>query len=125
VLRPGQPTRIENERALNLQWRLTGRRVVESKDFSTPWDQYTLVVPRIIEMMMFHSAAGGETYTQLVNRYQSYVDLSSHLTTGRAILIGRSKDAAMNLKLDDKEVKADQLWTYYRILFPVATPRRS
>ncbi len=125
VLAPGQKTRIELERALNLQWRLTGRRVIESRDIGTPWDQHTLVVPRILEMMMFHSAAGGDSYTQLVNRYQSYVDLSSHLVLGRAVLIGRSQTSAAKLVLDDKEVAADQHWTYYRVIFPVLNPRRS
>ena len=72
---------------------------------------------------MFHSAAGGETYTQLVNRYQSYVDLSSHLKLGRAVLIGRSKNAASNIVLNETNLKADQGWTYYRVVFPVADSR--
>lgn len=125
ILGPGESTRIENERALNLHWRLTGRRVIETKEFGTPWDQYTLAVPQIVEMMMFHSAAGGETYTQLVHRYQSYVDLSSHLKIGRAILIGRADRAAMNLVLNDQQIKADRQWTYYRILLPVTDPRQN
>jgi hypothetical protein len=121
VLAPGQTTRIERERALNLQWRLTGRRVIDSKDFSTPWDQHTLAVPKILEMMMFHSAAGGETYTQLVNRYQAYVDLSEHLSVGRAILIGRAEEPAMSLIDGEQPLSADQHWTYFRIVFPVTT----
>lgn len=125
TLGPGESTRIENERALNLQWRLTGRRVIETKDYGTPWDQYTLDVPKTVEMMMFHSAAGGESYTQLVNRYQSYIDLTSHLNIGRAILIGRSDSAAMNLVLNDSARKMDRQWTYYRILLPVIDPRRN
>lgn len=120
LLKSGESTRMERERALNLQWRLTGRRVIENaKDLSTPWDQHTLEVPKILEMMMFHSAAGGETYTQLVNRFQSYVDLSSHLTTDVAILIGRAPRSAVSLTLEGQDFPATQQWTYYRLVFPV------
>jgi hypothetical protein len=119
VLAPGQKTRIEVERALNLHWRLTGRRVIDAKDVGTPWDQQTLEVPRILEMMMFHSVAGGNSYTQLVNRYHSYVDLSQQLLTGRAILLGRSQEPAAKLLLNDEQPGAEQHWTFYRIMFPV------
>lgn len=124
VLAPGETTRVDQERALNLQWRLTGRRVIESKDISTPWDQQTLVVPRILEMMMFHAAAGGDSYTQLVNHHQPYIDLTSHLSSNRAILIGRSRAVATQLSLDDRPIQAEQPWTYFRIVFPVTDPRR-
>ena len=43
-----------------LDWHLTRRRVsAEHKDISTPWDQADQDVLRIVEMVMFHDAAGG------------------------------------------------------------------
>lgn len=121
VLETGERTRVEMERALNLQWRLCGRRVIDSKDVSTPWDQNTLDVNRILEMMMLHGAAGGETYTQLANHYQAYIDLSNHLQMGRAILVGRASSPTTELSLNGTPVKSsdEQHWTYYRVVFPV------
>jgi hypothetical protein len=127
TLRPGERTRVEVERALNLQWRLTGRRVVEKSDLSTPWDQNTLDIHKILEMMMLHEAAGGESYTKLANRYQAYVDLSRHVRGGRAILFGRCRDAATRMTLDGSPIEDadEQHWTYYRVVFPVQNQRRA
>jgi hypothetical protein len=122
TLAPGESVRIESETLLDLEWKLTRRRrVQESHDVSTPWDQNSIDIPRILEMMMFHESAGGETYTQLSHRYQSYVDLSHLLQRGRAILLGRSKQRAADLQIggEDAETHYDQTWTYYRIVFPV------
>jgi hypothetical protein len=121
VLAAGARTRIDVERALNLQWRLSGRRVVNTHDVGTPWDEKTLDIPKILEMMMFHGAVGGEIYTHLSNQYQGYVDLSQHLRTGRAILLGRARTPATQLKFDGDSVAGsdDQRQTYYRVIFPV------
>lgn len=72
-------------------------------------------------MMMFHRIAGGDRYTQLQHRYQNYVDLSEHLTNGRAILLGQAKQAASDLRLNEQAAEAnyDRRWTYYRVVFPV------
>jgi hypothetical protein len=125
MLSPGQRTPVEAEQALNLQWRLSGRRVVDSKDFGTPWDQNTLDIHKILEMMMLHSAAGGESYTQLANRYQVYVDLSQHLKSGRAILVGRARTSATKMTLNGTPLSEsdEQHWTYYRVVFPVDAER--
>ena len=40
----------------------------------------------IAEAMMFHDLIGGENYTRLGNQYQKFIDLSSHLKMGQAIL---------------------------------------
>lgn len=112
----------------NLHWRLTRRSLSEASDIITPWDQYSREIPRIIEMMMFHSAAGGEKYTGLLNRYQSFVDMSSHLNVGEAVLIGRTNQAATNLRLDGESLEKcyDQRWAFYRFVIPVepAVPAR-
>ena len=120
VLQPGESTRVDLEQGLNLNWRLARRRVVDIRDVTTPWDKRDLDVSRILEVLLFHRAAGGDNYTQLHHRYQPYLDLSEHLTTGRAILFGRAAQSASDLTLDGQPVadRYDQRWTYYRIVFP-------
>ena len=105
----------------SLQWRLTRRTYSDRGDMTTPWDQYSRNVPRIIEMMMFHDLAGGEAYTGLSNHYQTYVDLSSHLSIGRAILVGRTHSAVATLRSGNESLEDhyDQQWTFYRFILPV------
>jgi hypothetical protein len=78
-------------------------------------------VPRVLEIMMFHSAAGGPTYTGLGQNYQDFVDLSDQLMLGRAILLGSA--AAPAAQLDDRDRSltdtADRHWTWFRLLLPV------
>ncbi|MCA9145431.1 MAG: hypothetical protein KDB05_21695 [Planctomycetales bacterium] len=125
VLQPGDSTPVHLEKPLNFSWRLTRRHVVDIKDITTPWEQGDVDVPRILEMMMFHGVAGGDKYTQLHHRYQNYVDLSEHLTTGRAILLGQAKQPASEIELDGQNAgkSYDQRWTYYRVVFPVDATR--
>lgn len=122
-LRPGQEFTIDGLPPRNLEWRLTRRRVVDSKDVSTPWDQASLDTQRILEILMFHKAAGGKAYTALDHRYQPYLDLSDHLRTGRVILVGRGPEAASSLTRDGRPLDrwTDRQWTIYRIVFPVTT----
>jgi hypothetical protein len=125
-LASGQTARVDLERPINLEWRLMRRRVRDTTDVTTPWDQTTQDVPRIMEMMMFHGAAGGVKYTQLAHRYQRYVDLSDHLTSGCAILWGRSDKRATDLVLDEGRTPSpyDRHWTFYRVVFPVQPQSR-
>jgi hypothetical protein len=120
-LAPGQSTRVEWERPFNLEWRLMRRSVRETSETTVPWDPTDQNVPRIMEIMMFHEAAGGADYTRLANDYHQYLDLSHHLTAGCAILFGRSESLATELVLDDGKTanSPDQHWTFYRIVFPV------
>lgn len=121
-LAAGQTVRIEDQAPpRNLEWRLTRRSVIETKDVSTPWDQTSFDVPRILEIMMFHGAARGQAYTQLSHRYQAFVDLSDQLRTGRAILVGRIVPPASSLLRDGKPLtnSYDQHWTFCRVLLPV------
>ena len=121
VLRPGDSAKVDLEKAINLSWRLTRRRVVEIRDVTTPWNPQDLDVARIVEMMMFFKAAGGENYTGLKHRYQPYIDLSEHLRLGRAILVGRASAPATTLLLDNEPVDADyeRRTTFCRVVFPV------
>jgi hypothetical protein len=125
-LAPGQTISLSSLAPLNLESRLTQRLVLEQKDMATPWDAAQLDVPRIIDMLMFHEAANGAGYTGLTHRYQPWLDLSSQLTLGRAILIGRSATPQGDLSLEGSSLaeRVDQRWTWYRVSIPVAGPER-
>jgi hypothetical protein len=122
-LAPGQRVRLDRRLPEgNLVWRLTQKYVGEDyKEFSTPWDEASRDVPRIMEMMMWHQAAGGQSYTGLRHRYQAEIDLSAHLRTGRAVLVGRLDKPAAELSLNgegDRE-EGSRHWAWCRIVFPV------
>lgn len=126
--RSGGVMRVDGLEPRNLEWRLTRRRVVETRDVSTPWDQASFDVPRIMENMMFHKAAGGDSYTAgLTHRCHAYLDLSDHLRTGRAVLTGRCDKPAMDLRRDGESLDefCDRRWTIYRVVFPVSKPGKA
>jgi hypothetical protein len=120
TLEPGETARVDDQ-PLNLEWRLTRRRVVDTKDVATAWDRASFDVPRILELMMFYKSAGGRAYAQLSHRYQAHLDLSDHLHTGRAVLVGRGRDQAAHLMRDGRSLAKDcqQRWAFYRVVFPV------
>ena len=127
TLSPGEAVTFDGVSPRNLEWHLSRRRVVDSKDVGTPWDRASVDVPRILEMMMFYQAAGGAAYTGLTHRYQPGLDLSEHLRTGRAILVGRSPTAGSRLgpqpaNWDPSRVRQ---WTFYRVVFPVDRSERA
>ncbi len=124
TLRAGQAISFDGLPPRNLEWRLTRRRVVETRDVSTPWDQTSLDASRILEILMFHDAAGGRSYTDLTHRYHPYLDLSEHLRTGRAILVGRGPPASSLTQAGQSlEEAIDRQTSLYRIVFPVEEPR--
>jgi len=122
---PGEPLQIADAaRERKLQWHLT-RKVIDLNhdDTAEEWGDFIQSVPRILEVQMFHQAAGGRGYTQLHGRFQPYVDLSKQLNLNRAIVICRVKKPA--IKLESGGVlsgEGDQQWTYYRFITPV-TPQ--
>jgi len=127
ALRPGQSVSFDGVSPRNLEWHLSRRRVVETKDVGTPWEQTSGDVPRILEVMMFYKAAGGADYTGLTHRYQPAIDLSDHLRTGRAILVGRSAAAGSRLGQPDETWAESNLrqWTFYRVVVPVDRSERA
>lgn len=122
VFKAGQVMPIRRLDPKNLTWRLQRRRVVEMRDFGTPWDPADVLdLPRILEMMMFYEAAGGKSYTRLSHDYQSYVDLTDHIRADRAVLLGRCDAPASELTRAGGSLAGnyDQRSTYVRIVFPV------
>ncbi|MFW6171171.1 MAG: hypothetical protein ACODAD_11830 [Planctomycetota bacterium] len=128
-LAPGESVRIRNAQPLDLRWKLTGRSVEGTAETRSPWRGDDLSdMDRLLRILMFHGAAGGQVYTGLTHRYQSFVDLSRHLKNGRAILVGRGERRASGVSATQSkqgravsvlEPDAQQHWTYYRIVMPV------
>jgi hypothetical protein len=108
---------------IDMQTLLTRRRVVNGRNVMTPWDVENADVNMIIRMMMFYGAGKGRSYTNLRHSHQSFIDLSAHLGIGRAVLVGRTKQPAVQITFDGKPIPADsqQNWTYYRLVLPVQT----
>lgn len=104
---------------------LMTRKLVD-EDFKLPsqaWRRDDRDLPRIMEMLNYYEAAGGFDYTSLLHRFQSEVDVSVHLTQGRAVLVGKTDEPACDIgKVANAHV---QQTTYYRIFFPVTPRRRS
>ncbi|MBP62949.1 MAG: hypothetical protein CMJ62_15620 [Planctomycetaceae bacterium] len=103
----------------NLRYKLTRRTLSEENNVMAPWDEYGQNIPRIVEMMMFHEAAGGESYTGMFNRFQTFIDLSRHITSGRAVLVGRTSQPASSFQCD-RESGSNQHWTFFRFVLPVS-----
>ncbi len=122
----GQSLKVDARESLNLEYRLTERTVQNSKDISTPWDQATTDIPRVVRMLMFHEAARGRQYTGLSHRYQPYIDLTEQVRLGRAVLVGRYAGSFTELTTGGKSVAeaADQQnYTWCRIVYPVSPQR--
>jgi hypothetical protein len=104
----------------NLLWKLTEKQVIEAKDIITPYDPRTTDIRRILEIMMFHEAAGGDSYTLLTQRFYPRIDLSDHLRTGRAILVGRAERSPLAWQGESlADAKPDQSLTMVRVVIPV------
>jgi hypothetical protein len=85
------------------------------------YDRAGFEATRILQVMMFYDLAGGSNYTGLLNRYQSFVDLSHQLNFGRAILVGRGPSGA-TLQINGQPLEQSQMNrhdTMYRFLLPV------
>ena len=85
---------------------------------SAKWD-----VARLLKVMMFYEAVNGEKYTGMVNRYQSFLDLSSTLQhKDQAILLARCETNGSQWRhTGDQALASDQdrRWTYYRFVVKV------
>ena len=145
TLPAGGPTIIDRFGAKKISSRLTRWRVElgakgQGKGKSIAWDRNGLDLERILEIMMFHDAAGGGNYTSLLNRLQSEVDFSDHLEQGTALLIGKIEhrptemfpDADLNASTNqnqdgntEENSKSDSGVTFVRILIPVTKKTRN
>ncbi len=113
---------------------LTGRRYVQEdkslRQRITPYDRASVDPDYIISAMLFHEAAGGTRYTNLSNAYQPFVDMSSLLAAGRAILVARIEQdgkpcRAANVLRGGKSTASpdDRSASIYRFVIPVGATR--
>jgi hypothetical protein len=126
-LAPGERFSLSDARPLYLESRLQQHTGSDIKDSATSWLRDSADVPAILQMLMYHEAAKGPTYTGLTHRYQPHLDLSSHLTSGRGLLVGRVKKPAVEVRVNGSPLPAGQIqsWTYYRIVIPVGDRGKS
>jgi len=121
-LKSGQAVDLGSLTPRNLQARLTEVTFEGSKEVSTLWKRDSNDVARIVQMLMFHEAARGRSYTGLTHRYQPYLDLSSHLDLGRAVLAGQADQPATRLTGESRDLAPGDDTTagiWFRVVFPV------
>jgi hypothetical protein len=113
---------------------LTGRRYVQEdkslRQRITPYDRASVDPDYIVGAMLFHKAAGGTRYTNLSNAYQPFIDMSSLLTTDRAILVARVEQdgepwRAANVLRRGEPIAGpdDRSVSIYRFVIPVEATR--
>jgi hypothetical protein len=96
---------------------------------SSHYDPASFDMPLILRQMMFYQASGGQNYAGLLNRFQSFVDLSGHLDLNRGVLIGFCRQPAGSLQRrtgeDWETVRGpeDMHWTCYRFVIPIERKR--
>lgn len=113
---------------MNLNWLVTRRRTVETKDVSTPWDPTSEDIHRLVEMFTFYEAAGAENYTGLANRFYRPLDFSEHAAKGTAVLYARMAAPLRTPQIDSPHAAKGaerelETWTFVRILLPVEFDR--
>ena len=86
------------------------------------WSVLDEPIQRVVWQMMFNQEIGGERYTGLLHRYQSYLDTSNLLRLHRAVLVGQAKQG-MTEFVCSSEVTAEYstIHRFYRLVIPVAT----
>ena len=126
VVKPGRTIELTpTSTPRDMRFHLTQKRVVDSKEMVTPWNPRSTDSARILEVMMLHEAAGGDNYTALTQRYNPRIDLSDHLATGRAILIGRARQSPTSWGDQQLDGAVQQSSTMVRIVIPVSpAPQR-
>ena len=131
TLAPGETAILDqNVKRSELKTLLTGKKAIFGEKFSqeiTPYDQSSTDASYILRIMMFYNNIDGQSYTKMDNGYQTFVDLSDLLKTGRAILVAESPNQSREtnhgaaLLRDGKPLTGptDKHITLYRFVFPV------
>jgi len=91
-------------------------------DGTVPFQLASSDVTRLLKTMMFFKAINGQRYTGMLNRYQSFVDLSHLLEQDScAVLVAQPETSGSQWLDDDQPLRSDEdnRWTYYRFVLPV------
>jgi hypothetical protein len=93
----------------------------EGKTQNAPWDPREAKLSRLLEMLMFHDSAGGQSYTGLVNRAHGRLEMSEHLELRQAIVVAELPQPMSRLQVDNEllETGADQRYAVIRLCVPV------
>ncbi|MGH7135412.1 MAG: hypothetical protein ACREHD_06705, partial [Pirellulales bacterium] len=125
-LRPDAPVSVRPGEQRDLFALLKDFKYVRERDrdtvvqLATPYNQASFNVRSILQQMMFYDVANGHSYTGLLNRYQSYIDLSDQLELGRVILWGTADRPAATIERDGQPISdPDNHATVYRFLISV------
>lgn len=100
---------------------LTERKLIGDKERATPYDPAGDDLRRILQMILFHEAAGGRRYTGLTSRYLHRLDWSNLLGRGEAVLLatGPTTIPAVQVRGQQGEVEIGQTLAVYRWRLPV------
>ncbi|MFN5321906.1 MAG: hypothetical protein ACK493_09110 [Planctomycetota bacterium] len=93
----------------------------EGKTQNVPWDPREAKLSRLLEMVMFHDSAGGQSYTGLVNRAHGRLEMSEHLELRQAIVVAELPQPMSQLQIDGQplDAGADQRFSVVRLCVPV------
>jgi hypothetical protein len=99
----------------------------EGKTQNAPWDLGEEDPLRILEMMMFHDSAGGQSYTGLVNRAHWQLEMSEHLDLKQAIFVAELPESVSRLELDGQPLKegVDKRHSFIRLSVPLRNEEKS
>lgn len=93
-----------------------------AEDGTVPFATAEWDVARLLKVMMFYEAVNGSQYTNMVHRYQPFVDLSKTLDyDDRAILLARSPSPSSQWQTESGPLASDEdrHWVYYRFVVSV------
>lgn len=99
------------------------RLSADGKTQNAPWDPLETDPRRILEVLLFHEAAGGQGYTGLTSRVHAALEMSEHLELKNALLIAELAEPVSQLALDGKALTSglNRRYSVLRIVLPVET----
>jgi len=100
---------------------VTGRssKIEELKIEQVPYDPLSRDAIGVMQMLTFHSAAGGTSYTGLENGALRTFDFSPLLDLNRAVLVGHINRPMAHWDVNGKPLEPDQTSTFVRFVLPV------
>lgn len=100
------------------------RQFINENESGQQWDPASRTdLDRLMQLTLFHQAAGGVNFTKLENRYLKQFDLSDHLELDVAVVFARLEEQPARLeikennRLVDVDINEDSSWV--RLLVPV------
>lgn len=108
----------------DLARRLQKRRIFEGNEQGSPWEPGSRTeIDRLMDMVLFYRAAGGEGYTTLTHQVFGEVDLSELLRMDRAMIVGRIDGPTWDLRTQrdgsEQEVQDGMRKTWVRFIVPI------